>query len=350
MSSEMRQVISAALCAIGKSSPELERTTEAVKHLNAYSTTHIDEYDFELMLPVLNSLGSIGSEKGWFRLSSQNGNDPGDPRVIFPILYTCLNMLHSTDAVVGRASNKALRTLITTCSEQVNPNKDENKTELSRERWMQFVERSLIPCLKTGLTVKVDDTRRYYILLLSHVARKFSSFESPHLYGDLNCLIRDDDQDLDFFLNVTHLQLHRRVKALQRLRKLISSHECSPLFSEQSYGNVLLPLALHPVYEFSSKTDDTYAVEAIATVGKISRHLPWGKYHEALQSVLNSLTRHPDKERHLISLLCAIIDEFHFPVETGSAGPEDDMSKSSAGNGVSCHKSVCFHAGQTNQN
>ena len=288
------------------------------------------------MLPVLNSLGIPGSEGGWFSLSAQNEDDSGDPRVIFPLLYSCLHMLHSTDAVVGRASSKALKTLITTCSEQIYSGEDDKgNTEQSTKRWIQFMERSVMPCLKIGLTVKADDTRRHFVLLVSHVARKFGDFDSPHLYGDLNSLIRDDDQDLDFFLNVTHLQLHRRVKALQRLRKLISSPDRSPLFSEQSYGNVLLPLALHPVYEFSSKADDTFAIEAIATVGVISRHLQWAKYHEALESVLNSLTRYPDKERHLVALLCAIVDAFHFSVETGAADPKDSSSKSSAGNGVS---------------
>jgi len=325
----MRQMISTALCAVGNVSPELNNITQAVNDLNAFSHSHIDEYDFERMLPILNQLGTSSANKGsWIDLCH------GDPRLLFPLLYSSLHMLHSSDAVVGRASNKALKTLITTCAEQLSSKRRE-QIDLSRNAWMQFIEKTILPCLKIGLTTKADDTRRHFILLISHVARHFSSYESPHLYGDLNALIRDDDQDLDFFLNVTHLQLHRRVKALQRLRKMIYTNDADPPFSQQSFGNILLPLALHPIYECSSKAEDTFAVEAIATVGAITSHVPWGKYNETLQSVLNSLTRRRDNERHLIALLCVIIDSFHFKVEAEAIGSEGKSQAKNEGNGVS---------------
>jgi U3 small nucleolar RNA-associated protein 20 len=329
-----RQTLISALCGIGKSS-DLGPITEAVRELNAFSKSHIDEYDFDIMLPVLNKLGSAGSSQGsWLNLSVQDNDDRENPQTLFPLLYSCLHMLYSPDAVIGRAANKAIKALITTCSEQIHA--QHQTTDLSHSKWMQFVEKTVIPCIRVGLTTKTDDNRRHFVLLIAHVARSFRNFQSSHLYGDLNSLIRDDDQDLDFFLNVTHLQIHRRVKGLQRLRKMITTVD-KPIFSEQSLGNVLLPLALHPVYERSSKTEDALALEAIATVGAISGHLHWGKYHEALQSVLNSLTRHPENERHLIALLCAIIDSFHFTVEpeTTESESENGSCKKIAGNGVS---------------
>eukprot|EP00804_Cyclotella_cryptica_P001375 CCRYP_014133-RA/>CCRYP_014133-RA protein AED:0.02 eAED:0.02 QI:68/1/1/1/1/1/6/174/3100 len=335
-SNEMRQIITTALCAIGCRSPNLQKVTEATRDLNAFSTSHVDEYDFKRMLPVLNSLGAPSTTKGsWLDLSALKDGNSGDPRALLPLLYSCLHMLYSPDAVVGRASNKALKSLITICSEQVKDESHQPKTsDLSHNPWVQFVEKTVVPCLKTGLMTKIDDSRRYFVLLISHVARSFSGYKSPHLYGDLSALIRDDDQDLDFFLNVTHLQLHRRVKALQRLRKMISTTDVIPHFSQQSYGNVLLPLAIHPVYEYKSKSEDIFVVEAIATAGAISSHLTWGKYHGALQSVLNSLARHPEKERYLVSLLCTMIDAFHFSVEADSNGLVGVLPTKIEGNGV----------------
>ena len=142
------------------------------------------------------------------------------------------------------------------------------------------------------------------------------------------------------------MQLHRRARAFNRLRKVLCAHEDSagqlPLFSDQSFGNILLPLAMHPVYECNSKDEEAYVVEAIATVGEISKLLPWSKYNSTLQSVLNNLGRYPDQERFLIAMLCAIIDGFHFSVETGEdtqAYKEDQAKQSSQGNGVS-HTSI----------
>ena len=90
------------------------------------------------------------------------------------------------------------------------------------------------------------------------------------------------------FLNITHIQIHRRARALSRLRKLLSMTASSSSedgtttlalcpFSIQSLSNVLLPLAMHPIYDSNAKEEETYALEAIATVGAIAKHLPWGE-------------------------------------------------------------------------
>jgi U3 small nucleolar RNA-associated protein 20 len=256
-------------------------------------------------------------------------------------------MLYDSDGVVSRASNNALKCLVATSSEIVSSNPGwEN--EMNQNPWVKLVETVVVPCLKVGITTKEIATRRIFVLLLSHVARHFIGCKSVHLYGDLRCLIRDDDQDLDFFLNVTHVQLHRRARAFTRLRRIIFDHKDpsaqAPLFSEQSLGNVLLPLAMHPVYEYKSKDDEVYALEAIATVGEICTLLPWSKYNTTLQSVLNNLPRYPDQERFLIAMLCAIIDAFHFSVDTGTEGSDDGFQSVQAmpGNAVSISKLLLF--------
>ena len=283
------------------------------------------------MLPVLNGLGgSSQTEISWRALAriepeeefpqmSSDANSLYDTRVLQPLIYTCFHMLYDSDGVVCRASNNALKCLVVTSSEIFLSSTD-RENDMKQNPWVKLVETVVVPCLKTGIATKEIATRRIFVLLLSHVARNFIGCKSVHLYGDLRCLIRDDDQDLDFFLNVSHVQVHRRARAFVRLRKVLSAHEDSPsqssCFSEQSLGNVLLPLAMHPVYECKSKDDEAYALEAIATVGEICKRLPWSKYNATLQSVLNNLPRYPDQERFLIAMLCAIIDAFHFTVKT----------------------------------
>ena len=130
---------------------------------------------------------------------------------------------------------------------------------------------------------------------------------------------------MDFFLNITHVQIHRRARALNRLRKLIAmdrkDSSSSPSLSSQSLSAVILPLATHPVYESKMKIEESFAVEGIATVGAIARCLSWSKYSSTLWTHLNQIDRHPDQEKFLIALVCAIIDGFHFDI-TGSEGKE----------------------------
>jgi len=353
-SNEHRQIISSAISAICSQNlgcPKGKLVAQAVADVNAVSTSYVDEHDFGRMLPVMNGLGATGDTKGsWLDLSMvdtqelQNASKQSKPvdgtRILLPLIYTCFNMLYDPDGIISRAANKALKCLVSTSSEQALSN-TEQAEDANRNPWVKLIETMFVPCLKIGIMNKEIATRRSFILLVSHVASHFAGFKSAHLYGDLKCLVRDDDQDLDFFLNVTHVQVHRKARAFNRLRRLLSAHEDSagqsPLFSDQSFGNILLPLAMHPVYEYKSTDEEAYVIEAIATVGEISKHLPWSKYNNTLQSVLNSLGRYPDQERFLIAMLCAIIDAFHFSVVTGegsNATEEAQAQDSSQGNGV----------------
>ena len=331
VSNEHRQLIASVIKAICEQDVEcssLIKVAKAVVEVNSVSTKYVDEHDFERMLPVLNSLGSESSDDNWLGLSKETSVGVTGPRVLLPLLYTCFHLLHDEDGVVSRAANKALKSVVTSCIERAQ---DKDLEESARNSWIKFIETTFVPSLKIGITTKNATARRSFVLLFSYVARHFGNHDSVHLYGDLKSLIRDDDEDLDFFLNVTHVQLHRRTRAFNRLRKTIASSDEAPLFSEQSYVNVLLPLAMHPIYEYSSKTEEAYVLEAIAAVREICKHLPWSKYSHTLQTVLNNLGRYPVQERFLIALMCSIIDAFHFPVDAGESvtGPNKGQ-----GNGV----------------
>ena len=349
-----------AICSRDLGCPKLKQVAKAVVDVNAVSTSYVGEHDFERILPVLNGLGANSETEGsWLDLSMVNTEELQSTfklsktfdgtRLLLPLIYTCFQLLYSADGVISRASNKALKSLLETSSELALSNTDQTE-DVHRNPWVKLIETTFVPCLKIGIMTKELAPRRTFVLLISYVARHFSNCNSVHLYGDLRCLIRDDEQDLDFFLNITHIQMHRRTRALNRLRRLLSDREDStdqsPLFSDQSFGNILLPLAMHPVFEYKSKTEEAYVVEAIATVGEISKHLPWSKYNNTLQSVLNNLARYPDQERFLIAMICSIIDAFHFSVDAGEGTNANDKTQApqSQGNGVSiCKFSIFLH-------
>jgi len=347
-SNEARTIISSAITGIGSRGigSNLNRVATAVVELNAASTAYVNEHDFDRMLPVLNGLGaSNDSEGSWFDLSkARSGSECKDsmssiagPRVLLPLMFTCFHLLYDSDGVISRASSKALKAIVSTCLDQIQSSKEEQENS-SHNAWLKFIESTFMPCLKVGIMAKNLPARRSFVLLVSHVSKLFKGFQSVHLYGDLECLIREDDPDQDFFLNVTHVQLHRRARAFTKLRKLILSDGKESNFSDQSCGNILLPLAMHPVYEIKSKSEEAYVVEAIATIGEIAKKLPWGKYNGTLQTLLNNLTRYPDQERFLIATMCAIIDAFHFDVDTGNSSDDSGTAatdeESTKGNGV----------------
>jgi len=308
---EIRQQIVECIGAIaaneGGGSSDLKNIVEAMQDLSASNPKRLDEWDYERVLPVLNGLGGdCTEERSWFSYTKSKDTSEHGLKVLMPLMYCCLHLLHDTDGILSRGAYKALSTLIVVASEK----------QESNISWQRIIETSLMACIRTGFKTHSVSVRRSFVLLLSVVSKSFAPVNLPSLSSDLFVLVRDDEPELDFFLNITHVQIHRRSRALGRLRKFLSGFdemdECT--ISTQSLTTVLLPLALHPVYECQQTGEEAYAMEAIATVGAITKLLPWGKYQSTLWTALMQVSRHESQERYIISMICSIIDSFHFYV------------------------------------
>jgi len=327
---EVRQKIASVITAIARHEEEdgksksavLQNVCKSLARLCASHHKHIEECNFDEVLPVLNGLGGPPEEDGgWaFYVHSKSKAD-ADPRKLTPLVYCCFHFIYDEDGVLSRGALKALKSLVSAAA------------AIGKNAWLQMIETTFISSVRAGLTSHDANARRAFVLLMAEVSRSFASYDNDNLYGDLSILTRDDDPDLDFFLNVTHVQVHRRGRAFDRLRKLLASSNKCP-FSVHSLSNVLLPLAIHPVYEFNGgKAEEAYAVEAVATVGSIAKNLPWGKYQNALWTALTQLSRKRDQERFIIAMICALMDAFHFEVlldsgsSRGSPSAKDSKSR-----------------------
>lgn len=312
--------------------PSSERVTGILMELSAVETKRVDEVDYDSVVPALSKLGDSNSAEYWLGLCQDEGNS--EPTILLPLIHSLYNFLFDEDGVISRGAFKAIKDLIGLAAAQLGLGREmpqEDLLDSTQEKWKRLLEGCVVPMTRSGLSSRDAAIRRYFILILGEVARRTKFSDSPHLYGDLAHLIRDDDPDLDFFLNITHVQLHRRSRALQRLRTQLtaeSNESIESRFNQHSLSKVLLPLALHPVYESKTKLEEGFAVEAIATVGAISRLLPWSKYNSILWTTLTQFDRHPTQERYLIGLICALIDGFHFEV---SLPTEEDTTTDNAG-------------------
>ena len=333
---ETRQKIVSCIKSISSHQCYVSTLGPVVKALQSLCSTdpkHVDEINFDEVLPILNGLGNNESSLSWrhytrnVAMSHSNEILHLEVKVLSPLMYWCLNMLYDQDGVLSRGAYKALQNLIVHAYEAAMD------SQYSRDGWgLKIIETSLIPNIIIGLKSGLVNVRRSFILLLREISKRFTNNDSPHLYSDLQILIKDEDPDIDFFLNITHVQIHRRARALTRLRKLMNgdngdreniSSSCP--FTPQSLSNILLPLATHPIYECKLKTEEPYALEAIATVGSIARYLNWGKYQSTLWSALIQLSRNSEQEKYLVSLICALLESFHFDMSSIS-NPESDLA------------------------
>jgi U3 small nucleolar RNA-associated protein 20 len=257
----------------------------------------MDDIDHDFVIETLSALGDVQSDGGWS--SIYNRDTDADPALIAPVVGCCFSFLLHDDGVITRSAQKALQKLTTDLSNR-------RLSSGAMSVWNRFLEKNIMPTLRCGLTCRDENARGYFVALTRCVIDQNSELASIHLHTDLSELIRDDQEDLDFFINIRHVQVHRRARALQRLRKIVNtSEQCD--FSSSSVSSILLPLAIHPIYESQSKATENYALEGIATTGCLARLLPWNKYNSLLWTHLTQFERHPEQEKYLIGLLCALV-------------------------------------------
>ena len=307
----VRKEVTDLLQIIGTNMPSLRDIALEASKLSAVNAKRVDEVDFETIIAELNLLSKDDAGCNWQCLAGE------DPMKLFPIINICFHYLYSEDGVLARASFNALKTAVNVAS----------KHSVDNSSWLKLVESLVVPPSRAGLQARSPGIRRFYVLIIREMAIRFREHQSQNLCGDLSAFIDEDNPDLDFFVGITHVQLHRRGRAFQRLRRILNENVLvSNALTSQSLSSILLPLALHPAYESKTKVEEPFALEGIATVGAIARLLPWNKYHNIIQSILSSFARHPEQERYLVGTLCAIIDGFKFDLVTEPQGALEDAS------------------------
>jgi U3 small nucleolar RNA-associated protein 20 len=284
--------------------PLAESATIALVALFKMNTKRVGELDYDSSISVMQQLSNSKGSFSWEELCSQS------VEWVVPIIYSCFQFLYDEDGVQTRTAVKALKDLVTLSSTKVRADNVKN------EAWMKLLEGMIMPLIRSGLKTKTQNVRRLSVQLLSSTIADCQDLASSHLHNDLIPLINHDNSDLDFFHGICHVQIHRRARAFTRLRRFLSAEDAASVkISVQSTSLILLPLALHPIYETKTKEEDAFALEAVAAIGVLSRHLSWSKYNTLIGTLLNQFQRHPEQEKYLVGAICSILDNMDFELE-----------------------------------
>ncbi|QRW25278.1 U3 snoRNP protein Utp20 [Rhizoctonia solani] len=125
--------------------------------------------------------------------------------------------------------------------------------------------RSIYPGLRYGLRSKFELVRTEILSVIAHAV-----------------------SHSNFFLNIYHIQTHRRTRALRRLAD----------FSENIRSTTLSDLFMPLVGQFVESvatTDHLLVNEAITTLGRMAAQLVWGSYNAAVQHYLHGESVEVDK-------------------------------------------------------
>lgn len=84
--------------------------------------------------------------------------------------------------------------------------------------------------------------------------------------------------------------------------------------------NVFVPLFFNMLFDLQEGKAENIRVACIEALASISGQMEWKSYFALLRRCFRDLTKHPDKRRVLLRLICSILDNFHFQENTSEVG------------------------------
>ncbi|RLN65083.1 hypothetical protein BBP00_00003065 [Phytophthora kernoviae] len=270
---EPRQKLVAVFTALGAhpALKDIAPVAELLEELNAYDSKRIEETDYERRLIALNRINT-----------TRFAGFTDETHLLAPLVAQCLQKL---SAEIGK--------------EKMQKQNDDVTSPV-----LNALESLVMPCIRASLRSTNENAR-----------------------PDLVLARNKEDPEADIFYNITHIQAHRRRRALQRLGALMDDMatkanaqgekqaevDGEPLwFSNSTVNGIILPLVLHFVYETHAKSQESLRSEAAACVGSAAGLLGWSHYLALLRRLLKSIDGHVEMESAIILSICSAIDHFHF--------------------------------------
>lgn len=271
--------------------PSLSTISNLIDDLNAYSTRRVDEPDFDRRISAFTRLD--GDLSRTFSLAQW-----------IPILYTILYFIRDAEELAMRTNSATiLRIFIDIVS------------RTSESEWEGILMKNVYPGLKNGLRSKHELVRAEILAVIAHavtVCRGIPAFQ------EMRILLADGDEEVNFFNNVHHIQIHRRIRALRRFGEWCGEGQ----LKSSTLADVFLPLIGNYIGATDS-IDHHLVTEAINATGSIARCLAWGAYNNLIHQYLRLLKQKDSSERVCVRTVVAILDNFHFNMDESVATEGD---------------------------
>ena len=276
-----------------------------IDDLNAYSTRRVDEPDFDRRISAFTRLDGDLSRN----LSLTQW---------IPILYNMLHFIQDAEELALRTNSATvLRIFIDIVS------------QTSDSEWEGILMKNVYPGLKNGLRSKHELVRVEILTVIAHavtVCRNIPAFQ------EMQILLADGDEEVNFFNNIHHIQVHRRIRALRRFGEWCGEGQ----LRSSTLADVFLPLIGNYIGATDS-IDHHLVTEAINATGSIARCLAWGAYNNLIHQYLRLVKQKDSPERVYVRTIVAILDNFHFNMDesviaegdgdNGGDGEEPDIKQ-----------------------
>ncbi|XP_050560675.1 small subunit processome component 20 homolog [Spodoptera frugiperda] len=289
---EVRKLLLKLLSSIAegatKNKDVLTRMAETVAEMNAFNKRWIEQPDFDRRIDAYKKIYQLLDK------------DEIDVDLAILIVNNCFYFIR-TEKDIGLRDSAGL------CLKRILP-KLLMKYRSTPDG--QFLVRdTVLSLISTGIRdTKNELLRNECINLLGELARECP--DADVVISDLAHFVNKEDREVDFFDNMCHLQMHRRVRALLKFCKVAKKMTKCP--TPRTLTNFILPLASMYICDDKYTDKNTLIDACIEVVSTCCRLLPWYHYEVILKLYLNKMRHSSEHQKQLTRILVGIIDAFHF--------------------------------------
>ena len=264
--------------------------------LNSYDARFIEEPDVEQRMEGFNE-AKEALKSGMLDVS-----------FLLALIHNCCFVLASSDGLSDFAmrdqSSECLQILIECVDRKING-------DFSCDLFRVVIVQHLLSQVKAKLKLKSEVSRHAFVSVLENLVKHFPT--SAH-FADLVVLRDAADVEVDFFRNVVHVQLHRRMKALRRLSRCVDDSQ----MKTETLVNYVLPIVTSMLRDQTFIKNSDRVDVAVETLGVVCRRLPWPRYLITLRYYLGEALKSIENQKLVVKILVSVLDSFHFDLKNSS--------------------------------
>jgi U3 small nucleolar RNA-associated protein 20 len=266
--------------------PSLQEVIRLSTEINAYSERRKEEPDFDRRLNAFAQINDVDLKEL-----------PTTPREWLPLLRNGLfYLLEQEELSIRTNASNLLQRFITLVGAS------------SEGPMVDMLLQVVMPGLRKTFKHKAELVRNEALLVLAHAVKTCSGVP---LLAEMLPLLGGEDEELNFFTNVSHIQVHRRARALRRLRDVVAESD----IREQTTSTILLPVLEHIISGSTDVTDHHLINEAITTTGALTGQLVWSRYNATVLRFLKLGSVKTNQQKFYIRTVSAILDHFRFDLK-----------------------------------
>lgn len=288
-----------------KEKAQLKETVRICVDLNAYDRRWIEQPDYEKRLQAYKRIGEL------------TASNEIDLNAGLLVVYHSFHFIkYDKDMALRDSASYHLKAMLPVLIRKLKATKSQELDYLIGTVILNLVRRTFRD--------RNDNVRMEGIQLLGEIARECPDAH-PVLY-DLNSLTCKQDREIDFFDNITHLQVQRHGKALLRFGSVAKTLECAP--NPRTLTQFILPLASAYIANDKHAMHHGLITSAIETIGAVCHLLPWHQYETILKYYIKNMRFNVQYQKQMVRIVMHILDAFHFdlskanncPITKGSVG------------------------------